>query len=158
LFNQTFSFDLTSGGVGPGQGELSVGVGSAFSLSYIGSGADAFLFSVDGATATTTPVDYAELSAGIDISLAVSGALNSPSEAYTLTVSPFSGGSALYTQSGTFDSSTYNTSGFSYLDSNTTGNGYFNSLNITPEATPEPSAALLGISGLATLYLVRRRR
>jgi hypothetical protein len=36
-------------------------------------------------------------------------------------------------------------------------NLYFNNLQIETQATPEPSAVLLGMSGLATLYLIRRR-
>jgi hypothetical protein len=162
LYDQAFSVNLSSGGVGNGSGgppnsELSVGVGTAFSFSYLGTGSDNFLFSVDGATPISTTVNFSQLNAGINISLAVSGALNSPSEGYTLTVSSLSA-SVLYTTSGTFDSSAYNTSYFSYLDSNTANNNYFNSLNLTPEATPEPSTMLLSASGLAVLLLFRRRR
>jgi len=44
------------------------------------------------------------------------------------------------------------------FDFNTTGNGYFNNLNISPEAVPEPSSlALFGLSGLALLLRFRRR-
>ena len=65
----------------------------------------------------------------------------------------------LFTQSGTFDSSTFNTSQFQFTDSNTTGNGYFNTLKVTAEATPEPSTlALMGMSGLGTLFAFRRRK
>jgi len=158
LFNQTFSFDLSSGGVGPGQGDLSVEIGNAFLFQYLGAGSDNFIFNDPTSGLITTPVDFGELNAGLVVSLAVSGALNSTSEGYTFTVSPFAGGSPLYTTSGTFDSSAYNTSSFNYLDSNTTGNGYFNNLNITAEAVPEPTTlALVGLSGLA-LVAVRRKK
>lgn len=159
LFNQTFSFDLASDGVGPGQGLLSASVGNAFSFSYNGAGTDNFLLSVDGGAATTTPVNFAALNAGIVVSLTVSGALNSSSEAYTFAVSPFAGGTPLYSTSGTFDSSSFNTSSFNYVDSNTTGNGYFNNLNITAEPVPEPATlALVGLGGLAMLGVSRRNK
>jgi len=161
LYNQTLSFELGSGGVGPGQGLLSVEIGNAFDFQYIGSGVDDFEFN-DPSTAgdpANTGVDFSELSAGIDVSLMVSGALNSTSENYTFTVSPFVGGSPLYSTSGTFDSSSFNTASFNLTDANTTGNGYFNNLNITPEAAPEPAiAAFLGISGLGAVLMRRRRK
>ena len=158
LYNQTFSFELASGGVGPSQGLLTALIGNAFSLSYNGAGSDNFLLSVDGGTAVTVPVGYSSLSAGLAISLTVSGPVSSTSEAYTLTVSPFAGGSPLYSNSGTFDSSSFNTASFVFTDANTTGNSYLNGLSISPEVVPEPSSlALCGISGLAILHLIRRR-
>ncbi|MGH7978941.1 MAG: hypothetical protein ACREE6_06160, partial [Limisphaerales bacterium] len=120
LYNQTFSFDLGSGGVGPGQGLLSAAVGNAFLFEYDGTvSGDSMLLSIDGGTAASTGVTFSELNAGINISLAVSGAVNSPAEGYTFTVATFNGDSPLFTQSGTFDSSTYNTSQFQYTDSDT---------------------------------------
>jgi hypothetical protein len=164
LYNQTFSLDLSSGGVGDGNGgppnsALGFYVGTAFSFYYLGTGSDNAGFFAAGSGSTVTPINFSELGAGLHISLAVSGALNSPSEAYALTVSPFAGGSPLYTASGTFDSSANSTSYLYYYDSNTTGNGYLNNLNITVEAAPEPSSlALMGLSGLATLIAFRRRK
>jgi hypothetical protein len=157
LYNQTFSFELASGGVGPSQGLLTALIGNAFSLSYNGAGSDNFLLSVDGGTAVAVPIGYSSLSAGLAISLTVSGPMSSTSEAYTLAVSPFAGGSPLYSNSGTFDSSSFNTASFAFTDANTTGNSYLNGLNISPEVVPEPSSlALCGISGLAMLRLIRR--
>lgn len=158
LFNQTFSYALSSAGVGPGQGLLSGSVGNAFSFAYNGTLAgDNMLLTVDGGTPITTPVSFAELGSGIVVSLTVSGPLNSVAEGYTFTVSPYAGGSPLYSTSGTFDSSSFNTSSFNYLDQNTTGNGYFNNLNIT--SAPEPTTlALAGLGGLATLVAARRRK
>ena len=158
LYNQTFSFDLSSGGVGPSQGLLTALIGNAFSFSYNGAGSDNFLLSVDGGTAVSTPVNYSELNAGLIISLAVSGPLSSTSEAYTLTVSPFAGGGSIYSTSGTFDSVSFNTASFSLTDANTTGNSYLNGLIITPEVAPEPSSlALAGLGGAALLARFRRR-
>lgn len=155
LDNQTFSVNLSSQGVGNGSGgppnsELQVGVGNAFSFSYLGTGSDNFLLSIDGGAPVSTPVGFSALSAGIQISLAVSGPLNSSSENYTFAVSPVSGGSPIFSQSGTFDSSSFNTAGFNYLDQNTTGNGYFNDLAVTTSVPlPEPSTyALFGASAL----------
>jgi hypothetical protein len=159
LYNQTFSFDLSSDGIGPGQGDLSVEIGNAFLFDYQGTGTGDFTFNDPTSGLIDSGVNFTDLHAGIAVSLAVSGALNSASEAYTFTVSPFAGGIPFYTTSGTFDNSSFNTASFNYTDQFTTGNGYFNSLNVTPEATPEPaSLALLGISGLGTLLAIRRRK
>jgi hypothetical protein len=165
LYNQTFSLDLASGGIGNGNGgppnsELGFSIGTAFSFFYLGTGSDNFDFSVDPRRAPiVTPVNFSELSSGLHISLGVGGPLNGASESYTLTVSPFLGGSPYYTTTGTFNGSANSTSFFSYTDSNTTGNGYLNNLNITVEAAPEPSSlALLGLSGLAAVFTVRRRK
>jgi hypothetical protein len=155
---------LASGGVGNGSGgppnsALGFSIGTAFSFFYLGTGSDNFNFSVDGGGPIVTPVNFSELSSGLHISLAVGGPLNGASESYTLTVSPFAGGSPYYTTTGTFDGSANSTSFFDYVDSNTTGNGYFNNLNITVETAPEPSSlALMGLSGLAAVFAFRRRK
>lgn len=160
LYNQTLSFDLGSGGVGPGQGNLSVQVGNAFKFQYDGTQTgDNMTFNDPTSGLITNSVGFADLNAGLVITLSVSGALNSTTEGYTFTVSPFAGGSPLYQRNGTFDSSVYDTSSFTYTDDNTTGNGYFNQLDITAEAVPEPvSAAFLGFFGLASLLAIRRRK
>jgi hypothetical protein len=159
LFNQTFSVDLASDGVGAPQGGLAVSWGYNFEFHYFGgSGSDNMIFTTPNSGDVATPVNFSELHAGLHVSLSVSGALNSSSEAYTFTVSPFAGGSPLYTISGTFDSANTDTSFFYYNDFDTSGNGYFNNLNITPEAVPEPTTlTLIGLSGLATLVAARRR-
>jgi hypothetical protein len=158
LYNQMFSVAIGSGGVG-GSGAVGVNVGTAFNLSYNGSGSDNFLLSVDGGVATTLPVNFSDLAGGLQITLAVTGLLNSTTEGYTLTLSPFAGGPAFYTGSGTFDSASYNTSGFLFSDSNTSNDQFVNSLNITPEAVPEPSSMMLvTVNAVAALAFIRRRK
>jgi PEP-CTERM motif len=159
LYNQTFSIGIGSGGVGGTGSSISLNVGTAFGLSYVGGGSDNMLLSVDGGMSTTVAVNFTDLEAGLLVSLAVSGPMNSASEGYALTISPFAGGSPLYTTSGTFDSSAYNTSSFTFDDLNTSANGYVNNPNITPESVPEPtSMVMLGFAGLASLLAIRRRK
>jgi len=159
LFNQTFSIGIGSSGIGNAGQSVTLSVGNAFALSYAGGGSDNMLLSVDGGAQGVVPVTFANLNAGLLVSLSVSGPLNSTSEGYALTISPFAGGPAYYSTSGTFDSSVYNTSSFTWDDLNTAQNGYANNPNISPEAIPEPATlALFGLSGLMTLRLVRRRQ
>ncbi len=156
LLNQTFSVAYNSSGIGNAGQFVALNLGTAFSLGYAGGGADNMTLSVDGGTANPIAVNYAALAAGINFSLTVTGPANSSTEGYSLSVSPFAGGPALYSGSGTFDSSAYNTSSFTFSDNNTANNQYFNNLSIT--AVPEPTTlALLGLSGLATLVAARRR-
>jgi hypothetical protein len=161
LFNQTFSFAIGSGGVGAAGQSIAANIGTAFSLGYAGGGSDNFTLSVDGGAANylSPAVNQAAFTAGLIVSLQVTGALNSASEGYTLSISPFAGGPALFSTSGTFDSSVYNTSSFTFADNNTANNSYLNDLNITPESVPEPgSLAMLGFAGLTSLLAIRRRK
>jgi hypothetical protein len=126
-------------------------------LSYAGGGPDNFTLSVDGGGANAIPVTYANLNGGLLIALSVSGPLNSATEGYTLTLSPFAGGPAIYTASGTFDSSIYNTSSFSFSDLNTSNDQFVNNLIISAEV-PEPSSlAMLGLSSAMAFLAIRRR-
>jgi len=158
LLNQTFSIGLGSkSGVGGAGSSIVLSVGTAFGLSYAGGGSDNFTLSVDGGAATVVPVTAAQLGGGLLVSLTVTGPANSTAEGYALGISPFAGGAPYYVATGTFDSSAYNTSNFSYTDMNTSGDEFVN--NPTVAAVPEPSTlALFGLSGLATLLVVRRRK
>lgn len=157
LVNQTFSVAFNSSGIGGVGQSVGLSIGSAFSLGYAGGGSDNMTLSVDGAAANPIGVNYAQMAAGLNIALTVSGPVNSTSEGYSLSISPFAGGPAIYSGSGTFDSSAFNTSSFGLAVNNTANNQYFNNLNIT--SVPEPTTlALAGLGGLATLVAVRRRK
>ena len=155
LVNQTFSVAFNSSGIGGTGQSIGLSVGSAFSLTYAGGGADNMMLSVDGAAASAISVNYAQLAAGINVALTVTGAVGSSAEGYSLTISPFAGGPALYTGFGAFDSSVFNTSSFTLADINTANNQYFNNLSIT--AVPEPSTVAMSLSGLAAFLVFRRR-
>jgi hypothetical protein len=153
LLNQTFSVGLGSKSLT--SGTIALNIGTAFSLSYVGGGADNFMLSVDGGAGTVVPVTAAQLNAGILVSLSVTGPLNAANEAYRLAISPFAGGSTLYTTSGTFNSSAYNTSSFTFSDLNTSGDQFVN--NLTIAAVPEPSSlGLLGMGAFGALAMYRR--
>ena len=152
LLNQTFSIGLGSKNLT--SGSIALRVGTAFSLGYTGGGPDNFTLSVDGGVGSVVPVGWSNLNAGILVSLKVTGPLNSTSEGYALAISPFAGGAPLYTTSGTFDSSTYTTSSFSFATINTSGDQFAN--NPTIAAIPEPSS--LALFGLAALVLGFRAR
>lgn len=157
LNNQTFSVAFNSSGIGGTGQSVGLSVGTAFALAYAGGGADNMTLSVDGGAANPVSVNYAQMAAGINVALTVTGALNSTSEGYSLVISPFAGGPALFSTSGTFDSSVYNTSSFTLGLLNTSANQYFNDLNIT--AVPEPtSMVMLGFAGLTALMAIRRRK
>jgi len=150
LLNQTFSIGIGSKGLS--SGSIGLSIGTAFSLGYAGGGPDTL--SVDGGPASVVPVTFAQLNAGLLVALTVTGPLNSTSEGYALSMSPFAGGAPLYTTSGTFDSSAYNTSSFSFATLNTSADQFAN--NPTIVLVPEPSTwALLG---WGTLLVVRRRK
>ena len=156
LVNQTFSVAFNSSGIGNAGQSVGLAVGTAFNLGYAGGGSDNMTLSVDGGAASAVAVTYAQMAAGINVALTVTGPVNSTSEGYSLVISPFAGGPALYSVSGTFDSSAFNTSSFTLADVNTANNQYFNNLSIT--AVPEPSSLLFGLSGLVTLLVARRKK
>jgi hypothetical protein len=164
LFNQTISFDLAVSGVTSGpSGYFEVNLaGLDFGFQEDGPNRPFTYFqNVSGDTLVDPAISLSQWEAGLAVSISVSGPLNSTSEGYTLTVSPFAGGPALYSTSGTFNSATEVPDYVEFVDYGFGGNAYFNSLNITPEPAPEPSAiGLLGIGllGIGLAGLVRRRR
>jgi len=155
LVNQTFSVAFNSSGIGNAGQSVGLNVGTAFSLSYAGGGPDNMTLSVDGSAANPVSVNYAQMAAGINVALTVTGPAGSSSEGYSLVISPFAGGPALYSTSGTFDSSVYNTASFTLATLNTANNQYFNNLSIVPEPA---SMAMLGFAGLTSLLAIRRRK
>jgi len=158
LVDQTFSFAFGSSSSSDfpnSYQSVVMGIGSAFSLSYIGGGADNMTLSVDGGTANPITVNAAQMAAGINVALTVTGPVSSPTEGYSLVISPFAGGSALYSSTGTFDSSTYDTSSFSVTITDPANNQYLNNLSIVPEPS---SMVMLGFASLASLLAIRRRK
>lgn len=167
LYNQTFSVALASDGVGNGNSgppnsafgfSLETGQGGSatpvLTFEYLGTQANdnMVLIDNDGTDNTTVPVNFSNLHAGLSISVSVG---NNPDglNPYTITVSPFAGGAALFSFS---NETTGPIQQVDVFDSNTTGNGYFNNLGVTAE-TPEPCTAILVGLGLAGAVAMRRR-
>lgn len=168
LYNQTVSVSLASDGVGNGNSgppnsafglSLQTGQGagatSVLTLEYVGTQANDNMVLIDnnGTDNTTVPVNFGNLNSGITVSVNV-GSNPDGLNPYTLTVTPFAGGPALFTYSG---DTTGPIQQLDVFDSNTTGNGYFNDLQVTPELLPEPSTfVMLGMGGIG--FLLRRRK
>lgn len=158
LVNQTFSFAFNTSGISSGSfGQyIDFYIGDAFNLGYTGSSGATFL-NIGGQSGFQLPVSLAQLAAGVNVALTVTGPANSTTEGFVFSITPFAGGPAIYTDSGTFNSSVYSTSSFAFDDNDAANNQYFNNLSITP--TPEPSVpALLGMSALAAMVALRRRK
>jgi hypothetical protein len=167
LYNQTFSVALASDGVGDGNSgppdsafgfSLLTGQGAGatpvLTFEYVGTQANDNMVLIDdnGTDNTTVPVTFGDLNAGIDVSVSV-GSNPDGLNPYTIAVSPFAGGPAYFTFSGDTTGPIQEADVF---DSNTTGNGYFNDLAVTPEAVPD--AGTLSLLGLSMTSLLSFRR
>ncbi len=142
---QGFSLETTPGGGGIGAAELT--------LEYLGTQANDNMVFEDnsGYTNTTVTIGFSGLHTGITATVTEGAA-----GMYTLVVTPFGGGPVLFTYTGTTSGSIEQSD---YFNENTTGNGYFNNLNIVN--IPEPSAIsliLLGVGSLVSMISVRRRK
>jgi PEP-CTERM motif len=163
LFNQTITFDLAVSGVpspssGGPAGYFAADVGSLeFGFQEDGPFTPyTFLINSTSNTDYYPLISASQWTAGLVVSISVSGALASPTESYTLMVSPFSGGGPIYSNSGTFDSSRFVPSEVNFVATGFDGDGYFNSINISPEPVPEPSGVALVGFGIGLAGAMRR--
>jgi hypothetical protein len=171
LYNQTFSVAMASNGVGVGAGaeigfSLDVGQGGsgstaisspALTLEYVGGGADALtLLDNNGTDNTAVPIDYVNLNAGINVSVAV-GTNPDGLNPYTVTISPLPGNTTFTTPVVLTGSENGPLQQVDMFTDNTSGDGFFNSLSITAEAAvPEPASITI-LGGVAFMSLRRRR-
>jgi hypothetical protein len=167
LYNQTFSVAMASNGVGNagqavgisldiGQGALATSV-PALTVEYAGGNTDNMtLNDNNGTDNTAVPIDYNNLTNGILISVAV-GSNPDGLNPYTVTISPLPGNTTFSTPVVLTGSETGPLQQVDMFDQNTTGDGFFNSLSISPEAVPEPASMAL-IGGVGMLLMARRRK
>jgi hypothetical protein len=169
LYNQTFSMAMASNGIGGSAAigfSLDVGQGGsgstaisspALTLEYVGGGADALtLIDNNGTDNTAVPISYINLNAGISVSVAV-GTNPDGLNPYTLTISPLPGNSTFTTPVVLTGSENGPLQQVDMFTDATSGDGFFNSLSISPEAAvPEPAS--ITVLGGVTLMTLRRRR
>jgi|GEM_PF-3601258 len=162
---QTFSIDLASAGVG-GSGSAfgfnlqeAGGAVTPFTLKYQAGGSDAMTLIDASGSYTVSGVNFSDLSAGINVSFTLGGSAAGGNQNYTLSIDNTSG-TSLATHSGVVSGALNQ---FEVFDTNTAGNGYFNSIAVTGSpisATPLPATFALVLAGgiaLATMGLNRRR-
>ena len=145
--NAAFGFNLQgTGGTTP------------FTLKYQGGGTDAMTLIDASGSYSITGVNFADLNAGIDVSFTLAGSVAGGNQDYSLSIDNTSG-TSLATHSGMVSGALNQ---FEVFDTNTSGNGYFNSVAITGtpvSAAPIPASlklALAGGLGLAVMALSRR--
>lgn len=166
LYNQTFSVAIASDGIGnAGQAlgvSLDIGQGagavadSALTIEYAGGNTDNMtLIDNNGTDNTAVPIDYNNLTNGIMISVQV-GSNPDGLNPYTVTISPLPGNTTFTTPVVLTGSENGPLQQVDMFDLNTAGNGFFNSLAITPEAVPEPAS--MGLIGGIGMFLMARRR
>lgn len=169
LYNQTFSVSLLTYGVGNGTGgppnsamgfSLDTGTGAGalpvLTLEYSGtnSGDSGVLIDNDGSDVTSGLPGFSAFNNGIVVTVSV-GSNPDGVNPYTLDIYNNTGSTLLYTYSNT---TTGPIQQVDLFDANTTENGYFNNLNVSPEVAVVPEPASLATLGLSSLILVRRRR
>lgn len=168
LYNQTISLNMLSYGVGNGTGgppnsalgfSLDTGTGAGalpvLTFEYTGtnSGDSAVLIDNDGTNNSTTPVNFADFNAGIQVYVTV-GSNPDGLNPYTLNVYNNTGTSLLWSFSNSTNGPIQQLDMF---DANTSGNGYFNLPQISAEvAVPEPAS--FAVFGAAAALLALRRR
>ena len=169
LYNQTFSVAMASNGIGAGAAlgfSLDTGQGGsgstaisspALTLEYAGGGADSMtLLDNNGTDNTAVPIAYANLNAGINVSVAV-GFNPDGLNPYQITISPLPGNTTFTTPVVLTGSENGPLQQVNMFDDDTSGDGFFNSLSISPEAAvPEPATA--GLIGAGAMLLTLRRR
>ena len=162
---QTFSIALASAGISNSNAAFgfnlqgSGGTNTPFILKYQSGGADAMTL-IDAAGGHSIGVDFADLSAGINVSFTLGGTVANGNQDYSLAINSISG-STLATYSGQVSG---DLNQFEIFDTNTQGNGYFNSIAVagTP-IVPTPLPATVGLVlaggiGLAGMRMKRRYR
>ncbi len=162
---QTFSIALASDGITNSNAAFGFnlqeagGAKTPFTLKYQGGGADAMTLIDASGSYSVSGVDFTDLSAGINVSFTLGGPVAGGNQDYTLGIDSVSG-TTLASHSGQI-SGVLNQ--FEVFDTNTQGNGYFNSVTVagTPVVpTPLPATFGLVLAGgiaLATMGLNRRR-
>ena len=157
---QTFSLNLSADGAGNGTGAAQGfsletapgggGIGAAeLTIAYFGSTTNNSMEIDDnnGTTNSNVGINFAQLNAGLTIAVTEGAA-----GAYTVVITPVTGGAPLATLTGTTTGAINQVDVF---NDNTTGNGYFNNLSIVN--VPEPSTIGLVVIGLLGALGLRRK-
>jgi hypothetical protein len=167
LYNQTFSVALATNGIGAAGAavgfSLDAGQGAsatsspALTLEYAGGGTDNMtLIDNNGTDNTTVPIVYTNFNGGINVSVAV-GSNPDGLNPYIVTISPLPGNATFSTPVVLTGSENGPLQQVDMFDDATSGDGFFNSLSISPEAAvPEPATA--GLIGAGAMLLTLRRR
>ncbi len=147
--NAAFGFNLQGTG----------GTATPFTLKYQAGGTDAMTLTDASGSYSISGVNFADLNAGINVSFTLAGPVAGGNQDYSLSIDKTSG-TSLATHSGMVSGALNQ---FEIFDTNTSGNGYFNSVAVTGtpvSAAPIPASfglVLAGGLGLAGMALSRRR-
>jgi hypothetical protein len=160
--NQSFSIQMQNGNVTDNGGQVGFNLQDSsadnlFQFYFAGGGAD---YDINvGGNQISTGVGYTSGPLTLSFSQGVGNAWSfSIFEGATLAATLSSGSTGdLLSANDISQVNLYTLNGGTARTLGDNGNVYYNNLQIETQAAPEPSVALLGMSGLATLYLVRRR-